>query len=112
MTSLQQWLFETRGRLIRHARYFTLQLVERYLTRGLFSQILGRIARLHTRRNCRRSLNMLALTSWGATMKHFAHDFGLRIAAIPELRRTTHHDRVCWPVQRTLTCVHQCVWLR
>jgi hypothetical protein len=67
---------------------------------------------VNTRRNCRRSLSMPALPSWGATMKHFAHDFGLRIAAIPELRRTTHHDRVCWPVQRTLTCVRQCVWLR
>jgi hypothetical protein len=33
------------GRLIRHARYFTLQLAESYLTGPLFRQILGRIER-------------------------------------------------------------------
>jgi hypothetical protein len=32
LTSLQQRLFKTGGRLIRHARYFTLQLAESYLT--------------------------------------------------------------------------------
>jgi len=31
LTSLQQRLFKTGGRLIRHARYFTLQLAESYL---------------------------------------------------------------------------------
>lgn len=46
LTSLQQRLFKTGGRLIRHARYFTLQLAENYLTRNLFRQILGRIRRL------------------------------------------------------------------
>jgi hypothetical protein len=33
-------------RLIRHARYFTLQLGEHYLTRTLFRQIVARIERL------------------------------------------------------------------
>src|SRR5712664_1156992 len=35
-----------RGRLIRHARYFILQLAESHLTPTLFRQILGRIERL------------------------------------------------------------------
>ena len=43
LTSLQQRLFKTGGRLIRHARYFTLQLAESYLTGTLFRQILQRI---------------------------------------------------------------------
>jgi hypothetical protein len=46
LTSLQQRLFKTGGRLIRHARYFTLQLAESYLTRPLFPQIVARIERL------------------------------------------------------------------
>ena len=46
LTSLQQRLFKTGGRLIRHARYFILQLAGSYLTRRLFGQILGRIERL------------------------------------------------------------------
>src|SRR3989442_10831489 len=46
LTSLQQRLFKTGGRLIRHARYFTLQLAESHLTSHLFGQILGRIERL------------------------------------------------------------------
>ncbi len=46
LTSLQQRLFKTGGRVIRHARYFTLQLAERHLTPTLFRQILGRIERL------------------------------------------------------------------
>jgi hypothetical protein len=37
---------KTGGRLIRHARYFTLQLAESYLTRSLFHHILTRIERL------------------------------------------------------------------
>jgi hypothetical protein len=36
----------TGGRLIRHARYFVLQLAESYLTPYLFRQILRRIERL------------------------------------------------------------------
>ncbi len=46
LTSLQQRLFKTGGRLIRHARYFVLQLAEGYLTGTLFRQILGRIEQL------------------------------------------------------------------
>jgi hypothetical protein len=46
LTSLQQRLFKTGGRLIRHARYFRLHLAEGNLTRRLFGQILGRIERL------------------------------------------------------------------
>ena len=46
LTSLQQRLFKTGARLIRHARYFTLQLAESYLTGSLFRQILQRIERL------------------------------------------------------------------
>jgi hypothetical protein len=46
LTSLQQRLFKTGGRLIRHARYFTLQLAESYLTGPLFRQIVRRIERL------------------------------------------------------------------
>ena len=45
LTSLQQRLFKTGGRLIRHARYFVL-LAESYLTGSLFRQILGRNERL------------------------------------------------------------------
>jgi hypothetical protein len=46
LTSLQQRLFKTGGRLIRHARYFVLQLAESHLTSRLFGQILWRIERL------------------------------------------------------------------
>jgi len=46
LTSLQQRLFKTGGRLIRHARYFILQLAESHLTPTLFRQIRGRIERL------------------------------------------------------------------
>jgi hypothetical protein len=46
LTSLQQRLFKTGRRLIRHARYFVLQLAESYLEGSLFRQVLGRIKRL------------------------------------------------------------------
>lgn len=46
LTSLQQRLFETGGRLIRHARYFILQLDESHLKQRLFRQVIGRIERL------------------------------------------------------------------
>jgi hypothetical protein len=46
LTSLQQRLFKTGGRLIRHARYFVLQLAESDLTATLFRQIIRRIERL------------------------------------------------------------------
>ena len=35
LTSLQQRLYKTGGRLIRHARYFALQLAESYWTGAL-----------------------------------------------------------------------------
>lgn len=41
LTSLQQRLFKTGGRLIRHARYYILQLAESHLTWRLFGQILA-----------------------------------------------------------------------
>jgi len=46
LTSLQQQLLKTGGRLIWHARYFTLQLAESYLTRPLLRQIVAHIERL------------------------------------------------------------------
>jgi len=46
LTSLQPRLFKTGGRLVRHARYFTLQLAEHDLTRTLFRQIVARLERL------------------------------------------------------------------
>lgn len=45
LTGLQQRVLKTGGRLVRHARYCTLQLAESYLTGALFRQILGRIER-------------------------------------------------------------------
>ena len=41
LTSLQQRLFKTGGRLIRHARYFVLQLAESHLTRTSFGRFSG-----------------------------------------------------------------------
>ena len=43
---MRQRLIKTGGRLIRHARYFTLQLAESYLIEALFRQIFTRIERL------------------------------------------------------------------
>jgi len=46
LTSFQQRLFKTGGRLIRHARSFIVQLAESYLTVNLFRQMLHRIEQL------------------------------------------------------------------
>jgi hypothetical protein len=46
LTSLQQRLVKTGGRLVKHARYYSLLLAESHLTRRLFGAMLGRIARL------------------------------------------------------------------
>ena len=46
LTSLQQRLFKTDDRLIRHARYLMLQLAESSLIGSLFRRILHRIERL------------------------------------------------------------------
>jgi hypothetical protein len=46
LTSLQQRLVKTGGRLIKHARYYWLLLAESHLTRRLFGSMLRRIAAL------------------------------------------------------------------
>jgi hypothetical protein len=46
LTSLQQRLVKTGGRLIKHARYYWLLLAESYLTRRLLASMLSRIAGL------------------------------------------------------------------
>jgi len=46
LTSLQQLLVKTGGRLIKHARYYWLLLAESHLTRRLFGGMLRRIAAL------------------------------------------------------------------
>ena len=44
LTSLQQRLVKTGGRLVKHARYYWLLLAESHLTRRRFGAMLGRIA--------------------------------------------------------------------
>jgi len=46
LTSLQQRLVKTGGRLIKHARYYWLLLAESHLTRRLFGSMVRRIASL------------------------------------------------------------------
>jgi hypothetical protein len=46
LTSLQQRLVKTGGRLVKHARYYRLLLAESHLTRRLFGPMLQRIAAL------------------------------------------------------------------
>ncbi len=46
LTSLQQRLVKTGGRLIKHARYYWLLLAESHLTRRLFGGMLRKIATL------------------------------------------------------------------
>jgi len=46
LTSLQQRLVKTGGRLVRHARYYCLLLAEGHLSRRLFSSMLRRIGAL------------------------------------------------------------------
>jgi Transposase DDE domain group 1 len=46
LTSLQQRLVKTGGRLIQHARYYWLLLAESHLTRQLFGSMLHKIAAL------------------------------------------------------------------
>jgi len=46
LTSLQQRLVKTGGRLVKHARYYWLLLAEGHLNRRRFGAMLGRIARL------------------------------------------------------------------
>ena len=44
LTSLQQRLVKTGGRLVKHARYYWLFLAEGHLNRRRFGAMLGRIA--------------------------------------------------------------------
>ena len=46
LTSLQQRLVKTGGRLVKHARYYWLLLAEGHLTRRLFGSMLRMIAAL------------------------------------------------------------------
>jgi len=46
LTSLQQRLVKTGGRLIKHARYYWLLLAESHLTRRLFAALLRKITAL------------------------------------------------------------------
>jgi hypothetical protein len=46
LTSLQQWLVKTGGRLVRHARYYWLMLAERHLTRRPLGSMLRRMEEL------------------------------------------------------------------
>ena len=46
LTSLQQRLVKTGGRLIKHARYYWLLLAESHLTRRLFGAMVGRLESL------------------------------------------------------------------
>jgi hypothetical protein len=50
LTSLQQRLIKTGGRLIKHTRYYWLLLAESQLTRRLFGGMLQRIVTLAARR--------------------------------------------------------------
>jgi hypothetical protein len=49
LTSLQQRLVKTGGRLVKHARYYWLLLAEGHLTRRLFGSLVRRIASLPLR---------------------------------------------------------------
>jgi hypothetical protein len=46
LTSLEQRLVKTGGRLVKHARYYWLLLAEGHLTRWLFGAIVQRLAML------------------------------------------------------------------
>jgi hypothetical protein len=46
LTSLQQRLVKTGGRLVKHARYYWLLLAESHLTRRLFGSMVRRIGSL------------------------------------------------------------------
>ena len=46
LTSLQQRLVKTGGRLVKHARYYWLLLAESHLTRRLFGSMVRRMEAL------------------------------------------------------------------
>lgn len=59
LTSLQQRLVKTGGRLVRHARYYWLMLAESHLTRRLFGSMVRRIEALPGgRRSAQRGGNL------------------------------------------------------
>jgi len=49
LTSLQQRLVKTGGRLVKHARYYWLLLAESHLTRRLFGTMVRKMAALPVR---------------------------------------------------------------
>ena len=63
LTSLQQRLFKTGGRLIRHARYFTLQLAESYLTGVSFGRFSSASSDSRGTRRDRAPRGVQAMTS-------------------------------------------------
>jgi hypothetical protein len=52
LTSLQQRLVRTGGRLVKHARYYWLMLAESHLTRRLFGSMVRRIDALAVAKSC------------------------------------------------------------
>jgi hypothetical protein len=46
LTSLQQRLVKTGGRLVKHARYYCLMLAESHLTKSLFAEMVRRMEAL------------------------------------------------------------------
>jgi hypothetical protein len=56
LTSLQQQLAKTGGRLIKHARYYWLMLAENHLTRRLFGSMVRRSKRWRRRLGSRRAV--------------------------------------------------------
>jgi hypothetical protein len=66
LTSLQQRLAKTGGRLIKHARYYWLLLAESHLTRRLFGNMLQKIAALPRQRDkARRRAEQFLMTTPG-----------------------------------------------
>src|SRR5437899_946171 len=56
LTSLQQRLVKTGGRLVRHARYYWLLLAEGHLSRRLFGSMLRMIDAPNSNESCRRAV--------------------------------------------------------
>jgi hypothetical protein len=66
LTSLQQRLVKTGGRLIKHARYYWLLLAESQLTRRLFGGMLQRIVTLPVPAGqAARRAQLILMTTWG-----------------------------------------------
>jgi len=66
LTSLQQRLVKTGGRLVKHARYYWLLLAESHLTRRLFTSMLRKITACRCRRDrCPRRAQQISVTRGG-----------------------------------------------